>query len=84
MKMGFDFHSKVIHVHVYGKSGILVCNFLVSCDSRVGPVSQTAIVQIFSRWYSKDSLKHTQLTALVLLREHKTRYINNKRKNELK
>ena len=47
MKMGFGFHSKVIHVHVYGKSGILVCNFLVSCDSRVGPVSQTAIVQFF-------------------------------------
>ena len=47
MKMGFGFHSKVIHVHVYGKSGIPVCNFLVSCDSRVGPVSQTAIVQIF-------------------------------------
>ena len=43
MKMGFGFHSKVI----YGKSGILVCDFLVSCDSRVGPVSQTAIVQIF-------------------------------------
>ena len=41
--MGFGFHSKVI----YGKSGILVCDFLVSCDSRVGPVSQTAIVQIF-------------------------------------
>ena len=34
--------------------------FFGSCDSRVGPVSQTAIVQIFSRWYSKDSLKHTQ------------------------
>ena len=55
MKMGFGFHSKVIHVYVYGKSGILVCNFLVSCDSRVGPVSQTAIVQIFSLWYSRLS-----------------------------
>ena len=39
MKMRFGFYSKVIHVRVYEKSGILVCNFLVSCDSRVGPVS---------------------------------------------
>ena len=47
MKMRFGFYSKVIHVHVYEKSGILVCNFLVSCDSRVGPVSQSPILQFF-------------------------------------
>ena len=38
----------------------------------------------FFLWYGKDYLKHTPLTALVLLREHKTRYIYKKRKNELK
>ena len=53
------FYSKVIHVHVYENSGILICNFLGSCDSRIGPVSQTAISQIFSRWYGKEYLKHT-------------------------
>ena len=47
MKMRFGFYSKVMHVHVYEKSGILVCNFLVSCDSQVGPVSQSAILQFF-------------------------------------
>ena len=47
MKMRFVFYSKVIHVHVYEKSGILVCNVLVSCDFRVGPVSQSAILQFF-------------------------------------
>ena len=30
------------------KSGTLVCNFFVSCDSRVGPTVQTAIFQFFS------------------------------------
>ena len=30
------------------KSGIPVCNFFVSCDSRVGPTVQTAIFQFFS------------------------------------
>ena len=30
------------------KSGTLVCNFFVSCDSRVGPTVQTAIFQLFS------------------------------------
>ena len=30
------------------KSGILICNFFVSCDSRVGPQIQTAIFQFFS------------------------------------
>ena len=53
------FYSKVIHVHLHEKSGILICNFLVSCNSQVGPVSQTAIFQICSRWYSKGYLKHT-------------------------
>ena len=33
--------------------------FLVSCDSRVGPVSQTAISEICSRWYNREYLKHT-------------------------
>ena len=62
-KMGFGFYSKVIHVHVCEKSGILVCNFLVSCDSRVGPVSQTTIFQIFSLWYSNGLSKaYTQNT----------------------
>ena len=36
--------------------GILVYNFFVSCDSRVGPASQTVIFEIFSRCYSKDYL----------------------------
>ena len=72
------------YMHMYmKKSGILICNFFVSCDSRVGPTIQTAIFQFFL-WYGKDYLKHTPLTALVLLREHKTRYIYKKRKNELK
>ena len=58
IKNGICFlYSKVIHVHE--KSGILICNFLVSCDSQVGPVSQTAIFQICSRWYSKEYPKHT-------------------------
>ena len=56
IKNGIFFYSKVIHVHVCKKSGILICNFLVSCDSQVGPVSQTAIFQICSRWYSKEYL----------------------------
>ena len=73
-KMGFGFYSKVIHVHVCEKSGILVCNFLVSCDSRVGPVSQTTIFKFSHFGTATDYLKHT----------HKTRYINKKRKNELK
>ena len=30
------------------KSETLVCNFFVSCDSRVGPTVQTAIFQFFS------------------------------------
>ena len=29
------------------KSGTLICNFFVSCDSRVGPTIQTAIFQFF-------------------------------------
>ena len=66
------------------KKWILICNFLVSCDSQVGPVRQTAIFQICSRWYSKEYPKHKLLTALVLLREHKRRYTIKKRKNELK
>ena len=70
--------------NLYEKSGKLVCNFLVSCDSRVGPVSQTAIFQIFTLWYSKDYLKHTLQTALVFRREHETRYMYKKRKNEMK
>ena len=57
--MGFGFYSEVIYVHVYEKSGILLCNFLVPCDSRVGPVGQTFIFENFSRCYSKDHLKHT-------------------------
>ena len=32
----------------------------------------------FFLWYGKEYLKHTPLTALVLLREHKTRYIYKK------
>ena len=48
MKNGIFFYSKVIHVHVYEKSGTLVCNFFVSCDSRVEPTIQTAIFQFFS------------------------------------
>ena len=72
------------YMHMYmKKSGILICNVFVSCDSRVGPTIQTAIFPFFL-WYGKDYLKHTPLTALVLLREHKTRYIYKKRKNELK
>ena len=69
---------------MYEKSRILVCNFLVSCDSRAGPVSQTAILEIFSRRYSKYHLKHTLLTALIMPREHKTRHTNNERENERK
>ena len=34
--------------YMYEKSRILVCNFLVSYDSRAGPVSQTAIFEIFT------------------------------------
>ena len=30
------------------KSGILICNFFVSCDSWVGPTIQTAIFNFFS------------------------------------
>ena len=30
---------------------------MVSCDSQVGPVSQTSIFQICSRWYSKKISK---------------------------
>ena len=70
--------------YMYEKSRILVCNFLVSCDSRAGPVSQTAILEIFSRRYSKYHLKHTLLTALIMPREHKTRHTNNERENERK
>ena len=70
--------------YMYEKSRILVCNFLVSCDSRAGPVSQTAILEIFSRRYSKYQLKHTLLTALIMPREHKTRHTNNERENERK
>ena len=37
------------YMHMYmKKSGILICNFFVSCDSRVGPTIQTAIFQFFS------------------------------------
>ena len=57
--MGFGFYSEVIYVHAYEKSGILLFNFLVPCDSRVGPVGQTVIFEFFSRSYSKDYLKHT-------------------------
>ena len=70
--------------YMYEKSRILVCNFLVSCDSRAGPVSQTAILEIFSRRYSKYQLNHTLLTALIMPREHKTRHTNNERENERK
>ena len=70
--------------YMYEKSRILVCNFLVSCDSRAGPVSQTAILEIFSRRYSKYHLKHTLLTALIMPQEHKTRHTNNERENERK
>ena len=66
---------------MYEKSRILVCNFLVSCDSRAGPVSQTAILEIFSRRYSKYQLKHKLLTALIMPREHKTRHTNNERES---
>ena len=59
IKNGTFFYSKVIHVNVCEKNGILMCNFLVSCDCQVEPVSQTAIFQICSRWYSKEYLKHT-------------------------
>ena len=59
LKLDLFFYSEVIHVHLYEKSGILIYNFLVSCDSQVGPVSQTAIFQICSRWYSKEYRKHT-------------------------
>ena len=69
---------------MYEKSRILVCNFLVSCDSRAGPLSQTAILEIFSRRYSKYHLKHALLTPLIMPREHKTRHTNNERENERK
>ena len=37
------------YMYMYMKtSGILICNFFVSCDSRVGPTIQTAIFQFFS------------------------------------
>ena len=67
--------------YMYEKSRILVCNFLVSCDSRAGPVSQTAILETFSRRYCKYQLKHKLLTALIMPREHKTRHTNNERES---
>ena len=47
-KWDFCFIQKSYMYMCMKKSGTLVCNFFVSCDSRVGPTIQTAIFQFFS------------------------------------
>ena len=52
LKIEFSFYLES-YMYMNKKSRILVCYFLVSCHSRVGPVSQTAIFEflIFACWF---------------------------------
>ena len=82
-KMGFLFYSKVIHVHQYmKKSGTLVCNFFVSCDSRVGPTIQTAIFQFFSLVWQRLSNAYAINCSCFPTGAKNTLFIQ-KKKNEL-
>ena len=65
------------------KSGTLVCNFFVSCDSRVGPTVQTAIFQFFSLVWQRLS-KAYAINCSCFPTGAQTRYMYQKRKNELK
>ena len=57
LKIEFSFYLES-YMYMNKKSRILVCYFLVSCHSRVGPVSQTAIFEflIFAFWFIFDFL----------------------------
>ena len=84
IKNFFFFYSKVIHVHVCEKSGILICNFLVSCDSQVGPVSQTAIFSnLFTLVQQRISKAYAINCSCFATRAQKTLY-NQKKKERTK
>ena len=63
------------------KSRILVYTFLVSCDSRIEPISETTIFDFFPRWYSKYFLFSPVI--LKILSDHFSKISSNGRHNFL-
>ena len=63
------------------KSRILVYTFLVSCDSRIEPISETTIFDFFPRWYSKYYLFAPVI--LKILSDHFSTISSNGRHNFL-
>ena len=61
------------------KSGILVCNFFVSCDSRVGPTIQTAIFQCFSLVWQRLSKTYAINCSCFATGAQNTLYIQKKK-----
>ena len=61
------------------KSGTLVCNFFVSCDSRVGPTVQTAIFQFFSLVWQRLSKAYAINCSCFLTGAQNTLYMQKKK-----
>ena len=68
------------YMHMYmKKSGILICNFFVSCDSRVGPTIQTAIFQFFSLVRQRLSIAYAINCSCFATGAQNTLYIQKKK-----
>ena len=83
-KWNFCFIQKSYMYMYMKKSGTLVCNFFVSCDSRVGPTIQTAIFQFFSLVWQRLSKAYAINYSCFPTGAQNTLYIQKKRKNKLK
>ena len=66
------------------KSGTLVCNFFVSCDSRVGPTIQTGIFQFFSLVWQRLSKAYAINCSCFPTGAQNTLYIQKKKKERTK